>query len=109
MASKNEVDVNGKSEKMLLLMKKFESSDQTQRSFYEAHGVPRSTFQYWLRRYREAKQEPSCIERGFVPLAIEPAETSPSTAGIVINYRDGTRVELHTPVEASFIRQLIGQ
>jgi hypothetical protein len=119
MATKSKYGVNSKSDKMFLLMKEFENSGQTQRSFRQAHGVKRSTFQYWLRRYRQSKQESASAQAGFVPLAVRPAGASPSAAGlacgkppaaegIVITYRDGTRVEVHTPVGASFIRQLLG-
>ena len=94
---------------MFALMQAFENSGQTQRSFREAHAVGRSTFQYWLRRYRQSKQERACSPNGFVPLEVRPAEASTSAAWVVISYSDGTRVELHTAAEAGFIRQLIGR
>lgn len=94
---------------MFSLMEAFEKSSQTQRSFREAHGVGRSTFQYWLRRYRQSQQEQPSVQDGFVPLEVRPVGAPLSAAGIVITYNDGTRVELHTPAEASFIRQLIGR
>jgi len=94
---------------MYVVMKAFEDSGQTQRSFREARGIGRSTFQYWLRRYRQAQQEQSSVEGSFVPLEVRPATAPASAAGIVITYGDGTRLEFHSRVEASFIRQLLGR
>jgi transposase-like protein len=109
MASKRNQNARRRSEEMFVLMKAFEKSGQTQRSFREAHGVGRSTFQYWLRRYRQSKQEQPPVQNGFVPLEVRPAGVATLAAGIVITYSDGTRVELPTPAEASFIRRLIGR
>ena len=107
MASKSKSGGSRKSEEMFLLMKEFESSGQSQRLFWEAQGLARSTFQYWWRRYRQWEQDPPSVQGGFVPLEVRPARGSTSLAGIVITYSDGTRVEIATPVEASFIRQLV--
>jgi len=86
-------------------MKAYASSGQSQKSFREAHGVPRSTFQYWLRRYRQSKQEGASPGGDFVALEVEPVRA----AGIVITYGDGTRVEIHRQVEARFIQQLLAR
>ena len=93
-------------EEMLTLMKAFESSGQSQRLFWEAHGLPRSTFQYWWRRYRQSKSSGSSGQGGFIPLEIK-SGTALSVAGVVITYTDGIRVELPVQVGASFIRQLL--
>ena len=90
-------------------MKAYANSGQTQQSFREAHGLARSTFQYWWRRYRESKRHSSSPAGEFVALDIEPAILPAPAAEIVITYDDGTRVEVHRQVEASFIRQLLGR
>lgn len=92
---------------MYQLMKAYANSGQTQQSFREAHGLPRSTFQYWWRRYRESKQGGAPVPSPFIALEVEPPSASAPAAGIVITYVDGTRVEVHRQVEASFIRQLL--
>lgn len=89
-------------------MQAFEQSGQTQRSFREVHGMGRSTFQYWLRRYRQSRQEPYSAQSDFISLAVKPVAEPLSEAAVVITFPNGARVELHTPTEVSFIRQLIG-
>ena len=108
MASKKYHDRDKRAEEMFSLMKVYLQSGQTQQSFREKHDIARSTFQYWLRRYRQLEQADRTSSRtGFVPLEVAPRVLGAS--GIVITYNDGTRVELPVQIEASFIRQLLGR
>lgn len=111
-----------RAEEMFPLMEQFEGSGLTQQAFRQAHGLSRSGFQYWLRRYRRSKQGQAPGSGAFIPLEITQGTTPSSANGsrgpkrdtgsvseVVILFGDGTRVEARGQIEASFIRQILGQ
>ena len=50
-------------------MEEFEASGQTQKEFSASRGIAVPTFNYWLRKLKKEKDEPS----GFVRLGTAPA------------------------------------
>lgn len=108
-----------RAEEMFPIMEQFEASGQTQQAFRQAHGFSRSGFQYWLRRYRQSKQGQASEAGAFIPLKIAQGPSAKGfrnsdglaakTPQVVIHFGDGTQVEVHGQVEASFIRQILGR
>ena len=75
-------------EAMYEMIRRYEGSGESQRSFCEKESVAGSTFTYWLRRYREQAQEPS---GSFI--AIKTVEREPR---IELEYPGGLRVRIYS-------------
>jgi transposase-like protein len=82
----------------------WEASGQTQKSYITAHGLSKSVFGYWLRRYRQEKQG------GFVEVSVG-AESAParSSEGMFACLRtsQGAELVLYEAVSAAYLRELL--
>ena len=59
-----------KREEMILLMEEFEISGRTQKEFSASRGMAFPTFNYWFRKLKKEKEEPSGfvrVDTGAVP------------------------------------------
>ena len=82
----------------------WEASGQTQQAYVLAHGLSKSVFGYWLRRYRQEKQG------GFVEVSVG-AESAParSSEGMFACLRtsQGAELVLYEAVSAAYLRELL--
>lgn len=84
----------------------WESSGESQQAYMAAHGLSKSVFGYWLRKYRLDQQYKS---GAFVAVGAS-AETAVSMPGGFARLRlcDGTELIIHEAVSAAYLRELLG-
>lgn len=83
----------------------WESGGQPQRAYTSAHGLPKSVFTYWLRRYRQENQ-PRFVEVSAAGVGSEP----PRAAGDVfarLQTPQGAELVLYEAVSAAYLRELL--
>jgi len=95
---------------MFRLAKVFLASGRTQKEFCRKHDLRLSTFQFWLRLYREEKKplpkDPPRLKPAFIPIQFS-AENQPEYAWS-IEYPSGVRVQFTGPAEADLLFRLLG-
>jgi hypothetical protein len=79
---------------MYPVIEQWQSSGLTKLAFCDQHGVAKSVFFYWHKKYR-ADQEPG----GFVPIKIGNSKPLPANTFIEVQYPNGVVLRLpeHTP------------
>lgn len=93
------------STEMFPLIETMLNSHQNQNQFCAEQGLSLAVMQYWLRKYRSAKEASG--KEGFVALSVAgPVE---EVSGIEIIFTDGTRLRCSGPVEATWLRSVMGQ
>lgn len=93
-------------QRMYTLMEAYERSGKKQREFCREQGIRKSTFGYWLRKYRNKDVDAP----GFVPLQISSPKGSLRDAGgntLEIRYPGGIVIEFHELVPAAYLRTLL--
>ena len=99
-----------KTEQMFALIQSYQSSDLTQRDFCLENDINYSTFQFWLKRYRQDNNSQSRDERlasgGFVPITVSPSTVQHDFC-LQIEYPSGIRVSFGSVPEMGFIRELL--
>jgi len=89
-------------------IEKYLASKLTQKKFCEQEQLTYSTFQLWLKKYRQAKapaiSEPGKPGNNFVPLTFQ---TPAATASYIIEYPNGVVLPINRAVEPQTLRQLI--
>jgi hypothetical protein len=78
---------------------RFQQSKLSRPAFCKVEGLAYSQFCYWCKRF--AKDKPT---RGFTQLTLP---TSPAPL-MVLELEGKARLEFYSPVEASFLRALLG-
>lgn len=78
----------------------------TQREFCEKKDITYAKFQYWMKRYTEAKGYPLEPTPSFLPVHVE-SEKPVQAGSLEVFYPDGRRVVFHQEVEAAFLRALL--
>jgi hypothetical protein len=91
------------------IIEKYLNSGLTQDKFCEQQQLAYSTFQFWLKKYRQenpdrAKKQQSSDTR-FLPLTFTPPKTEP--ASLVIEYPNGVILHVHGVMEPQLLLQLI--
>ena len=99
-------------QKMFDLIEQWKISGLSQKAFCQQHQVRYGVFHYWYKQYREADpQHPldntsthhaSC----FIPLHLLSPLSTASHAELI--YPDGRRLVFHQPVDAHFLKAVIG-
>ncbi|MEW5972102.1 MAG: hypothetical protein AB1706_19925 [Pseudomonadota bacterium] len=86
-------------------IEKYLASKLTQKKFCEQEQLTYSTFQLWLKKYRQAKPPAiSELSNNFVPLTFQ---TPAATANYIIEYPNGVVLHINRAVEPQTLRQLI--
>jgi hypothetical protein len=88
------------------LMAAYEKSGKKQGAYCREHGIKKSTFGYWLRKYRN-KENGSL---GFVEIELNTPKESPGDTGeahIEIRYPQGHVVRFHELIPAVYLRSLL--
>ena len=92
-----------KREEMVLLMKEFENSGQSQKDFSASKGIRFHKFNYWFRKLK--KEMESEIPSSFV--RIETAKPDKISGEVIeLEYPNGVKVKLNT-VDLSLVSRLI--
>ena len=100
-----------KRELMFALIETYQSGNQTQKDFCLDKGINYSTFQFWLKRYRQNNDDSHTREErlatsGFVPIEIS-SSTDRCDFGFQIEYPNGIRISFGSVPEMGVIRELL--
>ena len=95
-----------KQQLMFSLIEVWKQGGQSQQEFCKEKDLDYHQFQYWLRRYKQAngvvvEQKPSFSR-------IQMSSDSSKVSSMEVLYPDGKRIIFHQPVDASFLRSLLG-
>lgn len=85
---------------MYALMEQYETGEMKQREFCLRHQIKKSTFGYWLRKYRTQEQKK---RKGFVPIQVRDA----GHHGLEVIYPTGITVRFDQLVPARYLRELL--
>jgi hypothetical protein len=102
-----------KQEQMFALIEQYLHSQQTQPEFCRSATIPLSTFQFWLKKYRQTKPPQQSQSQGpvpgFVPLTFshQTRVSTPSQPGCTIHYPNGVLVEFNGPVDTKILLELV--
>ncbi len=90
---------------MFSLIQVWQKSGMTQREFCEKKDITYAKFQYWMKRYNEAR---GARERASNFLSVHVKKEIPVRSGsLEIVYPDGRRLVLHQEVDPDFLRALL--
>lgn len=94
---------------MSRLYAQWQSSGLTKVAFCKENKIVKSTFHYWIKKLHEKEPSSSTRGSGFSQIPVQPLApvSQDQQALAVINFPSGVRVELFSPVEASFLKQLM--
>jgi len=95
-------------QKMFDLIGQWKTGALSQKAFCLQQQVPYGVFHYWYKRYRDVHKEEEPNESFFIPLQINPATALPGASHCELIYPDGRRLLFHQPVEAGFLKAVIG-
>jgi len=101
MQSRQEVQ-----QKMFGLIEQWKSSGLSQIAFCRQVEVRYCVFHYWYKRYREAPICAANTASSFIALHIN--SSLPAAAHAELVYPDGRRLLFHQPVDAIFLKTVIG-
>lgn len=93
--------------KMRHLYKQWQSSGLSKIAFCKQQGIRANTFHYWIKKFRT--EDPSGSPKRFSQISIiQPIVAEPKQqAVVVINFPSGMSLELFSPVEASYLKDLL--
>jgi transposase-like protein len=91
-------------EKMIRLIKQWQSSGESKVRFCQIHNIPKWQFYYWTAKYEKEKSS----QAGFIPVQIkEESKTEKILDRIEIRYSNGTSVHLPAEVSLVLIKSLV--
>src|SRR5680860_1282095 len=96
--------------KMRRLYEQWQSSGISKAAFCRQQGIVNPTFHYWIKKFRgeELPLSPPARSRGFSQIPVRPVTAAQDQQALaVISFPSGMRVELYSPVEASFLKDLM--
>lgn len=94
--------------KMFDFIGQWKTSELSQKSFCLQQQVHYGVFHYWYKRYREVHKATGPIGSSFIPLQINPVTALPGGSYYELIYPDGRRLLFHHPVDAGFLKAVIG-
>ena len=89
---------------MYPIVEAYLESDQTIKAFSEDRAIPKSVFEYWLRKYRREKGSDS----PFVEITPEGAAAVGHPI-VEVLHPNGIRLRFFNPVAPSYLAALLGQ
>lgn len=103
-----EKDQKNRQEEMYLAIELWQESGLSQRAYCKQEGLTRSSFEYWLKKYRreDNQRRSSNIPNTFIPVEISPAQAIPS-GHIHITYPNGIRVSCPVGIPATMLKTLL--
>ncbi len=91
-------------------IEKYLASDQPQKQFCLQEDISYSTFQYWLKKYRQANVEAKCDDPSpadFVPIRFGAPQQPVQEQHYTIEYRNGVVLHINRPIKPDLLVQLI--
>jgi predicted acetyltransferase len=98
--------LSARTQEMQKLIKTYQASGLTQKQFCIQAQIPRSTFQFWLKRFRNRqhlKEIPGSSK--FIPLEVK--GTDSASGGCRVCYPNGITLYFEEMVPADFLAALI--
>ena len=103
-------------QKMVSLIEQWKTSGLSQKAFCLQHEVRYYVFHYWYKRYRDAQRQDTLesvaaqnAPSSFIALQITSDRSSlPTASQAELIYPDGRRLLFHQPVDACFLKTIIG-
>jgi hypothetical protein len=92
---------------MFSLIEVWKGSTQTQQEFCKQKDLDYQKFQYWFRKYRAVHSEDKTDSKFFRQLKLK-TPVQFNGPGVELIFPDGRKVIFHQPVDASFLRTLLG-
>ena len=100
---------NPRAKEMYASIKKYLSSDLTQKQFCKNEKLAYSTFQKWLQTYR--KNNPAAVhqpaKKAFIPVEVTPHRTVTESSQCVLEYPNGIIIRFKGKFDAQLIHSLI--
>jgi len=92
---------------MYSLIRQLESSEMTKEKFLQHHNIAKSTFAYWLKKYRNETSKYK--DKGnFVPVKISDSVDTENSSGVIeLVYPNGVRLVCSTDMDISRLKPLI--
>ena len=92
---------------MYSLIRKWEGGDLTQQQFYHKHGISKSTFDYWRKKYLKETGKKEKREN-FIPVKITDGHSNGCTAGTMeLVYPNGVRLVCSFGMDLARLKPLI--
>ena len=92
-------------DRMLALVRRWETSGETRRAFAQRHGVTLSCFDYWRRQALDARQEQPV---GFAPVRVMSEEARPTAAGVLeLVFASGERLVICEGASGELVQQIV--
>ncbi len=89
------------------LIRKWESSGLTQEQFFRQHGIVKSTFGYWRKKYLKETGN-SKRKKSFIPVKIAKTGFTDNSQGVLeLVYPNGVHLVCSTGIELSRLKPLI--
>lgn len=99
-------------QKMFALIEHWKTSGLSQKAFCLQHEVRYCVFHYWYKQYREAHpQDPldnTAAHNASPFIALQINSSLPTASNTELIYPDGRRLLFHQPVDAYFLKAIIG-
>lgn len=95
-------------DRMYALIRKWEASGQTQEHFFNQHGISKSTFGYWRKKYLREQGSQSKSHENFIPVKIaDEHTTNPSQRILELVYPNGVRIVCSSDMDLARLKPLI--
>lgn len=95
-------------DQMYALIRKWEASGQIQEQFFNQHGISKSTFGYWRKKFLREKATQSKGHENFIPVKITGEHnTNPSQGVLELVYPNGVRIVCSANMDLSRLKPLI--
>ena len=92
---------------MYALIRKWESGELSQEQFLHKHGIAKSTFGYWRKKYLKETIN-SKRKENFIPVKITKPGSSENNAGVLeLVYPNGVRLVCSAGMDLSRLKPLI--
>jgi len=92
---------------MNILIRQYESNNLTQEQFLSLHKIPKSTFSYWLKKYRNEKSN-SRNKENFIPVKVSTTDNTDNIQGVLeVVYPNGVRLVCSEGIDLSRLKPLI--
>ena len=91
-------------------VEKYLASGQTQKQFCQQEHLAYSTFQVWLKKYRQTKSVSSPEQQlgsNFIPLTLTPSTATVDSAHYIIEYPTGVILRISGSTTLATLMQLI--
>jgi hypothetical protein len=98
-------------QKISSLITAYQQSKLTQKTFCHQNQIPLSTFQLWLKKFRQHNSKDQIqlnSDKPFIPITVQRSnEYLGNFPGCVIEYPNGVIIRFSGPIDISLLAQLV--